>query len=243
MSTPRLLVVEDEPDIRELLSATLRFAGFQVTATADGLQALAHARRERPDLVLLDVMMPRSGPDAKAGGGAMDGFDVVRRLRAEGVRVPVLFLTARDATEDKVTGLRLGGDDYVTKPFSLQEVVARIEALLRRAGGPQPAGTPSSRLSFADIELDEQSHDVYKAGVPVTLSATEFKLLRYFLTNPARVLSKRQILNHVWEYGLGPETNVVESYVSYLRKKVDTSVPRLIHTVRGVGYVLRLPPT
>jgi two-component system, OmpR family, response regulator len=232
MSTPRLLVVEDEPDIRELLSATLRFAGFQVTAAADGLQALAHARRERPDLVLLDVMMP--GPD---------GFDVVRRLRAEGVRAPVLFLTARDATEDKVTGLRLGGDDYVTKPFSLQEVVARIEALLRRAGGPQPAGTASSRLSFADIELDERSHDVYKAGLPVTLSATEFKLLRYFLTNPARVLSKRQILNNVWEYGLGPETNVVESYVSYLRKKVDTSVPRLIHTVRGVGYVLRLPPT
>jgi two-component system, OmpR family, response regulator len=231
MSTPRLLVVEDEPDIRELLSATLRFAGFQVTAAADGLQALAHARRERPDLVLLDVMLP--GPD---------GFDVVRRLRAEGVRVPVLFLTARDGTEDKVTGLRLGGDDYVTKPFSLQEVVARIEALLRRSGGPRP-DAPAGRLSFADIELDEQSHDVYKAGVPVVLSATEFKLLRYFLTNPARVLSKRQILNHVWEYGLGPETNVVESYVSYLRKKVDTSVPRLIHTVRGVGYVLRLPPT
>jgi two-component system, OmpR family, response regulator len=232
MSTPRLLVVEDEPDIRELLSATLRFAGFEVTAAADGLQALAHARRERPDLVLLDVMLP--GPD---------GFDVVRRLRAEGVRVPVLFLTARDATEDKVTGLRLGGDDYVTKPFSLQEVVARIEALLRRAGGPRATGTPAGRLSFADIELDEQSHDVYKAGAPVVLSATEFKLLRYFLTNPARVLSKRQILNHVWEYGLGPDTNVVESYVSYLRKKVDTSVPRLIHTVRGVGYVLRLPPT
>jgi two-component system OmpR family response regulator len=232
MSSPRLLVVEDEPDIRELLSATLRFAGFQVTAASDGLQALAHARRERPDLVLLDVMMP-----------GLDGFDTVRRLRAQGVRVPVLFLTARGATEDKVTGLRLGGDDYVTKPFSLQEVVARIEALLRRSGGPAPAGAPSGRLAFADLELDENSHDVYKAGTPVALSATEFKLLRYFLSNPTRVLSKRQILNHVWEYGLGPDTNVVESYVSYLRKKIDTSAPRLIHTVRGVGYVLRLPPT
>jgi two-component system OmpR family response regulator len=230
MSATRLLVVEDEPDIRELLSATLRFAGFAVTTVADGLQALAHARRERPDLVLLDVMLP--GPD---------GFDVVRRLRAEGVRVPVLFLTARDATQDKVTGLRLGGDDYVTKPFSTQEVVARIEALLRRSGGSSPAAR-SGRLTFADIELDEDSHDVFKAGVPVALSATEFKLLRYFLTNPARVLSKRQILNQVWEYSLGPDTNVVESYVSYLRKKVDTSAPRLIHTIRGVGYVLRLPP-
>jgi two-component system OmpR family response regulator len=230
MSSPRLLVVEDEPDIRELLSATLRFAGFRVTAAADGPQALAHARRERPDLVLLDVMLP-----------GLDGFDTLRRLRAQGVRAPVLFLTARDATEDKVTGLRAGGDDYVTKPFSVQEVVARIEALLRRAAGAHPNGARPGRLAFADIELDEQSHDVYKAGVPVSLSATEFKLLRYFLTNPARVLSKRQILNQVWEYGVGPDTNVVESYVSYLRKKVDTSVPRLIHTVRGVGYVLRLP--
>jgi two-component system OmpR family response regulator len=231
MSSPRLLVVEDEPDIRELLSATLRFAGFQVTAAADGPQALAHARRERPDLVLLDVMLP--GPD---------GFDTLRRLRAQGVRAPVLFLTARDATEDKVTGLRAGGDDYVTKPFSVQEVVARIEALLRRAGGGHRNGARPGRLSFGDIELDEQSHDVYKAGVRISLSATEFKLLRYFLTNPARVLSKRQILNQVWDYGVGPDTNVVESYVSYLRKKVDTSAPRLIHTVRGVGYVLRLPP-
>jgi two-component system OmpR family response regulator len=231
MPSPRLLIVEDEPDIRELLSATLRFAGFQVATAADGPQALAHARRDRPDLLLLDVMLP--GPD---------GFDILRRLRAEGVRVPVLFLTARDATEDKVTGLRLGGDDYVTKPFSLQELVARIEALLRRAGAPRQDGARPGRLAFADIELDEQSHDVYKAGVRVPLSATEFKLLRYFLTNPARVLSKRQILNHVWDHGLGPQTNVVESYVSYLRKKVDTSAPRLIHTIRGVGYVLRLPP-
>jgi len=232
MAAPRLLVVEDEPDIRELLSATLRLAGFEVTTAADGPQALAYVRRRRPDLVLLDVML--RGPD---------GFDVVRRLRAEGVRVPVLFLTARDATEDKVTGLRLGGDDYVTKPFSLQEVVARIDALLRRSGGSPGAVARSGRLTFADIELDEDSHDVFKAGVPVALSATEFKLLRYFLSNPTRVLSKRQILNHVWEYGLGPDTNVVESYVSYLRKKVDTPGRRLIHTVRGVGYVLRLPST
>ncbi|MBX6355407.1 MAG: response regulator transcription factor [Micromonosporaceae bacterium] len=242
MAPPRLLVVEDEPDIRETLSATLRLAGFRVTTAADGLQALAYARRERPDVVLLDLAPAGSALDVQPGGAAMHGRDVVRRLRAGGVRAPVLYLTARDGVEDEAAGLRRGGDDYLTKPFRPQDVVARIEALLSRAGGPRPAGARPGRLRFADIELDEQSHDVYKAGVPVALSATEFKLLRYFLANPARVLSKRQILNHVWEYGPGPNTNVVESYVSYLRKKIDTSVPRLIHTVRGVGYVLKLPP-
>jgi two-component system OmpR family response regulator len=167
---------------------------------------------------------------------------VVRRLRDEGSRAPILFLTARDATEDKVAGLDLGADDYVCKPFSLQEVVARIRAVLRRSG-PAGAGANGSRLSYADIELDEESHEVRKAGEPVTLSATEFRLLQYFMTHPKRVLSKAQILAHVWDHAYSGDTSVVESYVSYLRKKVDTTKPRLIHTLRGVGYVLRLPPS
>jgi two-component system OmpR family response regulator len=229
----RLLVVDDEPDIVELLSASLRGAGFDVACATDGCQAVERARQHRPDVVLLDVMMP-----------GMDGFEVVRRLRDEGSTAPILFLTARDATEDRVTGLELGADDYVCKPFSLQELVARIRALLRRAGGPAAqAAAGGSRLSFADIELDEESHEVRKAGNLVTLSATEFRLLHYFLTNPKRVLSKGQILSHVWDHAYSGETNVVESYVSYLRKKIDTTQPRLIHTLRGVGYVLRLPPS
>ncbi|MFN2624897.1 MAG: response regulator transcription factor [Mycobacteriales bacterium] len=222
----RLLVVDDEPNIRELLSASLRFAGFDVTTAADGQRALTAARKERPDLVVLDVMMP-----------GVDGFEVVRRLRAEGIHAPVLFLTARDSTEDKVAGLTLGGDDYVTKPFSLEEVVARIRAILRRQG----AETQPSRLSFADIELDDDTHEVWKARAPVALSPTEFKLLRYFMQNPGRVLSKAQILDHVWHYDFGGEANVVESYVSYLRRKLDTTEPKLLHTLRGVGYVLRVP--
>jgi two-component system OmpR family response regulator len=226
----RLLVVDDEPNIRELLSASLRYAGFDVATAADGQQALTAARRDRPDLLVLDVMMP-----------GVDGFEVVRRLRAEGVHCPVLFLTARDATEDKVTGLTLGGDDYVTKPFSLEEVVARIRAILRRHGAAKDADP--ARLSFADIELDDDTHEVWKAGEQVALSPTEFKLLRYFLQNAGRVLSKAQILDHVWNYDFGGEANVVESYVSYLRRKVDTTEPRLLHTLRGVGYVLRVPRT
>jgi two-component system OmpR family response regulator len=226
----RLLVVDDEPTILELLSASLRYAGFEVRTAATGKEALAALHDYQPDLLVLDVMMPD-----------LDGFGVARRLRSDGARVPVLFLTARDATEDKVTGLTLGGDDYVTKPFSLEEVVARIRAVLRRTGGDQ-ASPPVSRLRFADVELDEDSHEVWKDGTAVPLSPTEFKLLRYFLLNPGRVLSKAQILDHVWNYDFGGDANVVESYVSYLRRKVDTGPVRLLHTLRGVGYVLRRPP-
>lgn len=225
----RLVVVDDEPNIVELLSASLRFAGFDVTSAANGHDALTAVRDVRPDLLVLDVMMP-----------GMDGFAVVRRLRADGVRVPVLFLTARDATGDKVQGLTLGGDDYVTKPFSLEELVARIRAVLRRTSGPD-AGIRPAKLTFADIELDDDSHEVYKAGETVSLSPTEFKLLRYLMENAGRVLSKAQILDHVWQYDFGGDANIVESYVSYLRRKIDTTVPRLLHTVRGVGYVLRKP--
>ena len=194
---------------------------------------MEEARRFRPDMILLDVMMPE-----------LDGFDVLRRLRGEGTRTPVLFLTARDATEDKIKGLTLGGDDYVTKPFSLSEILARIQAVLRRVNDPAGgASTPSPRLTFADIELDDDTHEVFKAGHEIQLSPTEFKLLRYFMTNAGRVLSKAQILDHVWQYDFGGDAGVVESYVSYLRKKVDTTEPRLIHTLRGVGYSLRLPRT
>jgi two-component system OmpR family response regulator len=224
----RLLVVDDEPNIVELLSASLRYAGFEVATATTGLEALTAARSFRPDLLVLDVMMPE-----------MDGFELVRRLRSEGARTPVLFLTARDATEDKITGLTLGGDDYVTKPFSLEEVVARIRAVLRRT--TESAAHQASRLEFADIELDDETHEVWKAGAPVSLSPTEFKLLRYFLSNPGRVLSKAQILDHVWNYDFGGDANVVESYVSYLRRKIDTTEPRLLRTLRGVGYVMRIP--
>ncbi|MDQ1620170.1 MAG: two-component system, OmpR family, response regulator [Actinomycetota bacterium] len=226
----RLLVVDDEPNILELLATSLRFAGFEVTTATNGREALTAARKTRPDLVVLDVMMPD-----------MDGFAVVRRMRGEGATVPVLFLTARDATEDKVAGLTVGGDDYVTKPFSLEEIIARIRAVLRRAVGRQTGDVDPSRLVFADIELDDDTHEVWKSGDVVPLSPTEFKLLRYFMQNAGRVLSKAQILDHVWHYDFGGDANVVESYVSYLRRKLDTSDPRLLHTLRGVGYVLRLP--
>jgi two-component system, OmpR family, response regulator len=223
-----LLVVEDEPNIRELLATSLRFAGFDVSVANDGRSAISSASERNPDLVVLDVMLPD-----------MDGFDVVRRLRGGGARIPVVFLTARDAMEDKVRGLTLGGDDYVTKPFSLEEVIARIRAVLRRTRGD--AAEPTPRLTFADLELDEDSHEVWRAGQPVQLSPTEFKLLRYFMGNANRVLSKMQILDHVWDYDFRGDTGIVESYVSVLRRKVDNSGPRLIHTLRGVGYVLRLP--
>jgi two-component system OmpR family response regulator len=224
---PKLLVVEDDPNIVELLSASLRFAGFEVTAATNGAQALADARLSPPDLVVLDVMLPD-----------LDGFEVIRRMRDGGTRTPVVFLTARDATEDKIRGLTLGGDDYVTKPFSLEELTARIRAVLRRSNGEPDE---RSTLNFADLELDEESHEVRRAGTLVSLSPTEFKLLRYLLLNAGRVLSKAQILDHVWQYDFRGDDSIVESYISYLRRKVDTVEPRLIHTLRGVGYVLRLP--
>ncbi|MBA3489147.1 MAG: response regulator transcription factor [Longispora sp.] len=227
MSTPeaRLLVVEDDPNIVELLSASLRYAGFDVAAAMNGAEAITVAEEHKPDLVILDVMLPD-----------LDGFEVIRRLRSGGRRVPVVFLTARDTTDDKIRGLTLGGDDYVTKPFSLEELTARIRAVLRRTLGSAPTG----RLVYADLELDEESHEVFRGGHRVSLSPTEFKLLRYLIINSGRVLSKRQILEHVWNYDFRGDDNIVESYVSYLRRKVDNSDPRLLHTIRGVGYVLRV---
>lgn len=229
----RLLVVDDEPNIRELLATSLRFAGFEVHAAADGGSALRLARDVQPDLLVLDVMLPD-----------MDGFTVTRRLREKGQHMPVLFLTARDDTADKVQGLTVGGDDYVTKPFSLEEVVARIRAILRRTA---PGGDDEGNLiTYADLELDEDTHEVHRAGQEIDLSPTEFKLLRYLMLNSGRVLSKSQILDHVWQYDWGGDANIVESYISYLRRKIDsltaadgTRLPPLIHTKRGVGYLLR----
>ena len=223
-----LLVVDDEPNIVELLSATLRYEGFEVSVATTGNEAVQVAERVKPDLIVLDVMLPD-----------LDGFSVVRRLRGAGREVPVLFLTARDAREDKVAGLTVGGDDYVTKPFSLDEVIARIRAVLRRS--QQGRSVVPSRLVVADLELDEESHEVHRNGKVVTLSPTEFTLLRYLMVNAGRVLSKPQILDHVWSYDFDGNTNIVESYISYLRRKVDFVEPLLIHTLRGVGYVLRLP--
>ena len=224
----RVLVVDDEHYITDLVSTALRYVGFDVETAGTGRDALAVAGKFRPDLVILDVMLPD-----------YDGFEVTRRMRADGMRIPVVFLTARDATEDKVNGLTIGGDDYVTKPFSLEELVARVRAVLRRTQGEAEHGP--SRITFADLELDEDTHEVWRAGEPVSLTATEFKLLRYLMLNARRVLSKAQILDHVWAYDFGGDGNVVETYISYLRKKVDRVAPRLIHTVRGVGYTLRLP--
>ncbi|RAG81161.1 DNA-binding response regulator [Streptacidiphilus pinicola] len=226
-----LLVVDDEPNIRELLSASLRFAGFRVASAATGAEAVAYVQRTRPDLVVLDVMLP----DA-------DGFTLVKRLRDDSDRdkIPVIFLTAKDGVEDKISGLTAGGDDYVTKPFSLEELIARIRAILRRTGGPADDG----RLVVADLELDLVGHQVHRAGRPVSLSPTEFKLLEYLMTNTGRVVSKMQILDHVWAYDFGGDLSIVESYISYLRRKMDSGAdgaPKLIHTVRGVGYVLRRP--
>jgi len=226
-SEAKLLVVEDDANILELLSASLRFAGFDVSTATSGSAAVSAAKSATPDLVVLDVMLPD-----------LDGFEVIRLMREGGARTPVVFLTARDGTDDKIRGLTLGGDDYVTKPFSLEELTARIRAVLRRTttGDEEP-----SRLVFADLELDEETHEVYRAGQRVQLSPTEFKLLRYLMLNANRVLSKAQILDHVWKYDFRGDDNIVESYISYLRRKVDNVQPRLIHTLRGVGYVLRKP--
>jgi two-component system OmpR family response regulator len=221
----RILVVDDEATIAELLATALRYEGFEVVTAGTGSDALRSVVRDRPDLVLLDVMLPD-----------IDGFDVARRLSEDGRRVPIIFLTARDDTADKVRGLTLGGDDYVTKPFSLEEVVARIRSILRRAGD---AASTSARLRFEDLELDDDTHEVWRAHTPIMLTATEFNLLRYLLANPRRVLSKAQIMDHVWRYDFDGDPNVVETYISYLRRKLDTLGPPLIHTVRGVGYVLR----
>ena len=223
--SPRVLVVDDEENIRYLLVTALRHAELDVAEAATGREALDAAKDFRPDVLLLDVMLPD-----------LDGFEVCRRLRSDGSAAPVIFLTARDATEDKVRGLSLGGDDYVTKPFSLEELLARVRVALRRSGADAFA---PSRLEFADLEMDEDAHRVWRAGAPVELSPTEFKLLRFFLLNPDRVLSRAQILDHVWEYDFGGVANVVETYVSYLRKKLDPLGEPLIHTVRGIGYVLR----
>ncbi len=224
----RLLVVEDEPNIRELLATSLRFAGFEVHVAGDGATALNLAATVEPDLVVLDVMLPD-----------LDGFTVTRKLRERGRHVPVVFVTARDSVDDKITGLTVGGDDYVTKPFSLEEIVARIRAVLRRTRGDRD---DESTLRFHDLELDEVAHEVRRAGRVIDCSPTEFKLLRYLMLNPNRVLSKTQILDHVWDYDFRGEAGIVESYISYLRRKIDTIEPALIHTKRGVGYVLRLPP-
>lgn len=224
----RLLVVEDEPNIRELLATSLRFAGFEVFTAGDGSSAVELAEREQPDLVVLDVMLPD-----------MDGFAVTRRLREHGRHMPIVFVTARDSVEDKVKGLTVGGDDYVTKPFSLEEVVARIRAVLRRTRGDV---SDDAVLRFHDLELNEDSHEVRRGRRVIDVSPTEFKLLRYLLLNPNRVLSKSQILDHVWDYDFRGEAGIVESYISYLRRKIDVDEPALIHTRRGVGYVLRLPP-
>ena len=224
----RLLVVDDEPNIVELLATSLRFAGFEVATAMTGVDAVRAVERLHPDLVVLDVMLPD-----------IDGFVVLRRLQAANRPLPVVFLTARDANEDKVTGLTLGGDDYVTKPFSLEEVVARIRAVLRRT---RATGGPPARLTVADLELDEDSHQVFRDGREVTLSPTEFNLLRYLMLNAGRVVSKAQILDHVWSYDFDGEANIVESYISYLRRKLDAGgAAPLIHTVRGIGYVLRTP--
>jgi two-component system OmpR family response regulator len=225
----RLLVVEDEPNIRELLATSLRFAGFEVHVAGDGESAIRLAAEQEPDLVVLDVMLPD-----------MDGFTVTRRLRDSGRQLPIVFVTARDSLDDKVKGLTVGGDDYVTKPFSLEEVVARIRAVLRRTRG---AIDDSAALTFGDLQLDEDSHEVRRGSRVIDVSPTEFKLLRYLMLNPNRVLSKAQILDHVWDYDFRGESGIVESYISYLRRKIDTEgLPPLIHTKRGVGYVLRLPP-
>ncbi len=222
----RVLVVDDEAYITDLVGMALRYEGFEVAVAASGREALARAGEFRPDLLVLDVVLPD-----------LDGIEVCARLRRDGMGAPVVFLTARDATEDKITGLTVGGDDYVTKPFSLEELIARVRAVLRRTWpGDRPA-----RLVFADLEVDEDAHQASRGGQPLELRPTEYKLLRYLVLNAGRVLSKAQILDHVWNYDFGGNDNVVETYVSYLRRKLDRHGPPLIQTVRGVGYVLRLP--
>lgn len=224
MAGERLLLVDDEDNLRSMLEAALRHHGFEVATAATGRGALDAMSGPSPDAVILDVMLPD-----------LDGFEVCRRLRAEGVRTPVLFLTARDATEDKVRGLTLGGDDYLVKPFSLEELVARVEAVLRRTGHARDGAV----LRYDDLELDDDAHRVTRAGVDIALSPTEYNLLRFLLANQGRVLSKAQILDNVWQYDFGGDGGVVETYIGYLRRKLDNGGPPLIQTIRGVGYTLR----
>src|SRR4051794_14406454 len=226
----RILVVDDEPNICALLSATLRLTDFEVRVASAGREALIAAEEFEPDLVVLDVMLPD-----------FDGFEVAHRLRSSGRRVPGLFLTARGAGEDRLSGLTVGGDDYVTKPFSLEEVVLRIRAILRRSRNEPEADDDGGVLRYADLELHEDAHEVRRGGQLIDLSPTEFNLLRYLMTNAGRVVSKAQILDRVWSYDFGGDGRIVESYVYYLRRKIDKIQPPLIHTVRGVGYALRVP--
>ena len=222
-----LLVVDDEPFLREAVAASLRFLGFEVTTAENGTGALRLARDRPFDLVVLDVMLPDT-----------DGFEVVARLRRDGLRVPVIFLTARDTQADKVNGLTLGGDDYLTKPFGLEELAARIRTVLRRT---RPAAASGPVLTFADIELDQDSYEVRRGGHLVELSPTEFRLLRYLMLNPGRVLTRAQLLAHVWDYDFGGSSTVVSTYVAYVRRKLAQHGPDVIHTQRGIGYSLRLP--
>src|SRR3954470_4994474 len=223
----RVLVVDDEPNIADVVTMALRYQGFEVQSAGTGRDAIAAVSAFRPHLIVLDVMLPD-----------MEGFEVAKRLGAQQARVPIIFLTARDATDAKIRGLSIGGDDYVTKPFSLEELIARIRTILRRAG---LAESESGRLVFEDLELDEETREVTRAGELVDLTATEYRLLRYLMLNPRRVLTRAQLLEHVWKYDFGGDARVLETYVSYLRKKLDVHGPSLIHTVRGVGYALRAP--
>lgn len=223
----RVLVVDDEPSIVDAVATSLRYEGFDVEQATSGRSALVAAQDQPPDLIVLDVMLPD-----------LDGFEITRRLRSDGIRSPVLFLTAKDSLEDTVTGLTVGGDDYVTKPFALAEIIARARAILRRSGAET---ADDGILGFADLEMDEGAHEVRRGGELVSLTATEFNLLRFFMRNPRQVLSKTQILDNVWHYDFGGDSNVVETYVSYLRRKLERHGPPLIHTIRLVGYALRSP--
>ena len=225
----RVLVVDDESNLTELLSMALRYEGWEVRSAGTGTKAVRAAREFQPDAVVLDMMLPD-----------FDGLEVLRRMRTDDDAVPVLFLTARDAVEDRIAGLTAGGDDYVTKPFSLEEVVARLRALMRRTA--VATDESSSLLVVGDLTMDEDSHEVTRAGAEIHLTATEFELLRYLMRNPKRVLSKSQILDRVWNYDFGGQANVVELYISYLRKKIDAGRTPMIHTMRGVGYVLKPAP-
>jgi two-component system, OmpR family, response regulator len=224
---PRVLVVDDEESIVDAVATSMRYEGFEVEQATTGRAALAAAQDAPPDLIVLDVMLPD-----------LDGFEITRRLRSDGVRTPVLFLTAKDSLDDKVTGLTVGGDDYVTKPFALAEIIARARAILRRSGTDT---ADDGILRFADLAMDEGAHEVHRDGQLISLTATEFNLLRFFMRNPRTVLSKAQILDNVWHYDFGGDSNVVETYVSYLRKKLERHGPPLIHTIRLVGYALRGP--